>query len=167
MLRIALFAWVLLALFEFSPAFARDLGCIGTHHVRQFGTAGSNPGDEWETTHYRFRNYNDDRTLTIQRIEIFADDGTLLRAFAGTDWPPEFNPVLGPNQSSGFELRDVFGDVDAPGGNFLQTVVTWNRARPVTTPLQVIAARVTRARGGGGGQRETRARAILPCLTLR
>jgi len=147
-----------------SPAaLARDdnkLGCIGQYKFRQKGT-------EVDTTHYRFRNYNDNRTLTVTSITIYAFDGSTVAAFSGNDFPAGFNPVLGPHQATGFNLEDVFGGTQAPGDEgHLQTIVTWQGEGG--SPLDVHAGRVTRQRDPAtGNQGETRARAIRQCVPVK
>jgi hypothetical protein len=136
------------------------LGCIGQYKFRQKGT-------EVDTTHYRFRNFNANRTLTVTSITIYAFDGTVVASFSGNTFPADFNPVLGPNQTAALNLEDVFGNTQAPGDDgHLQTIVTW-QADGGGNPLHLSAGRITRQRDAAGNQGETRARAILRCEALK
>lgn len=139
-------------------AFSAELGCQGGYNFRL-------GGEEIDTTHYRFRNFNANRTLTITAIKIYAFDGALLFDLAPGGFPAGFNPVLGPHQTTGLNLEDLFGNTEAPN-NFVQTVVAWEADRPRADPLYVTAARITRARNATTGvQGETKARALLTCRT--
>ena len=135
------------------------LGCIGQYKFRQKGT-------EVDTTHYRFRNYNASRTLTVTSITIHAFDGSIVASFSGNSFPAGFDPVLGPNQTSAFNMEDVLGNAEAPGDDgHLQTVVAWQGEG---SPLFVHAARITRQRDPATNkQGETLARAILPCVPVK
>jgi hypothetical protein len=148
---------VLLSLALAAPAaFSAELGCQGGYNFRLSGT-------EIDTTNYRFRNFNANRTLTITAINVYAFDGTVLFSLAAGSFPATFNPVLGPHQTTGLNLDDLFGNNEAPN-NFVQTVVTWEADRPRADPLYATAARITRARNAVTGvQGETKARAILTC----
>ena len=89
-------------------------------------------------------------------------------ASAGS-FPATFNPVLGPHQTTGLELEDLFGNSQPPN-NFVQTVVSWeaDRGRGGLDRLDVVAARITRARNAANGnQGETLASAIIRCRELR
>lgn len=137
-------------------AYSAELGCMGGYNFRL-------GGNEIDTTHYRFRNFNANRTLTITAIDIYAFDGTVLFSLSAGSFPTEFNPVLGPRQTTGLNLEDLFGNNQAPN-NFVQTVVTWEADRPRADPLYATAARITRARNATtGAQGETKARAVLTC----
>jgi hypothetical protein len=147
---------VLSLTFTTPAAFSAELGCMGGYNFRL-------GGDEIDTTHYRFRNFNANRTLTITAIDIYAFDGTALFNLSAGSFPATFNPVLGPHQTTGLNLEDLFGNNEAPN-NFVQTVVTWEADRPRADPLYATAARITRARNAVTGvQGETKARAILTC----
>jgi hypothetical protein len=155
-------AFVLSLLLASSAASSAELGCIGGYNLRQNGT-------ELDTTHYRFRNFNSHRTLTVTAVTIYAFDGTPLFALSAGSFPATFNPVIGPHQTTGIELEDLFGNNQAPN-NFVQTVIAWegDRGRGDFEPLHVAAARITRARvKATGDQGETRARGFLACRNLK
>jgi len=86
----------------------------------------------------------------------------VLVNLSGKGFPKDFNAVLGPHQTTGLNLEDLFG-TNPPRGAFLQTVVTWeaDQGRGPLEPLHVTAGRITRA--GLDGDGETRARAIVTC----
>ena len=154
---------VVLSLALAAPAaFSAELGCIGGYNFRQGGT-------EIDTTHYRLRNFNHHRTLSVTAITVYAFDGTTLFSLLPGSFPPGFNAVLGPHQTTGLELEDLFGNNQAPN-NFVQTVITWeaDRGHGGFERLDVTAARITRARNAAtGDQGQTRARAIVRCRELR
>ena len=146
----------LLSLALVTPAaFSAELNCIGSYHIRL-------GGKELDTTNYRFRNFNHNRTLTVTNITIYGVDGGILFNLSGKGFPRDFNAVLSPHQTTGLNLEDLFGTTPPPGA-FLQTVVTWeaDQGRGPLEPLHVTAGRITR--GGLGGDGETRARAIVDC----
>ncbi len=163
MQRPAVLPVVLLLALAAPAALSAELGCIGGYNFRQ-------GGGEIDTTHYRFRNFNDHRTLTVTGITIYAFDGTALFNFSAGSFPAGFDPVLGPHHSRGLNLEAVFGNTEAPGDGFVQTVVSWeaDRGRGGATPLYVTGARITRARNvANGNQGETRARSIVACREIR
>lgn len=141
-------------------AFSAELGCLGAYNFRLNGT-------EIDTTHYRLRNFNANRTLTITAIKIYAFDGTLLFDLGPGGFPAGFNPVLGPHQTTEFDLETFFG-ASEPAVSHLQTIITWNADRPQADRLYATAHRLTRARNPAtGAQGETKARAVLTCRSQR
>src|SRR6185295_4137124 len=83
--RSAVFPFALSLLLAAPAAYSVEVGCIGQYNFRQGGT-------EIDTTHYRFRNFNSDRTLTVTSVTIYAFDGTTLFGFSGRNFPAGFNP---------------------------------------------------------------------------
>jgi hypothetical protein len=142
-------------------AYSGELGCLAGYNFRQAGA-------ELDTTHYRFRNFNPERTLTITSIAIYAFDGSVLYSHSTSGLPPSLNPTLLPHQTTGFELEDIFGKREFPN-NYAQAVITWeaDRGRGPVVPLDGVATRITRERvPATGAQGDTRARAILGCREL-
>lgn len=135
------------------------LGCGGFHSLAL-------SGNELRQTLYRFRNFNSDRTLTINQITIYAADGSVLATLAPGGFPAGFNPILGPNQTAGFSTSDVFGSSASLG--LLQAVVNWETDRNPANALYGVTLRVDNARDAGTGAiGQTRGRDITDCIALR
>jgi hypothetical protein len=136
-------------------------GCGGAHFFRQ-------SGNEISTTFYRFRNFNSDRTLTITEITIFATDGTVLATLSPGSFPAGFDHVLGPNQTTGFDTEDIFGNSPSgapPAPGLLQAIVKWEGGG---NALYGITVRIDRARDAGTGAIGlTRGRDHNDCLVLK
>jgi hypothetical protein len=156
------------------PVFAQELerakegtlACVGNHDLRRGGT-------EITFTSYTFRNLNADTSITIDNITIFAADGTVLKSMPSPDPFPtatDFISVIGPNQTSNFSTRDVFGDGNIGGEarTPLQTVVKWT-ATERGAALYGVAGRQDRGRdpNNNGAILEQRARAIARCVSLK
>jgi len=115
-IRSKLFASLAVSLWIASPpAFAQELergrggtlACGGTHGF-QLG------GNEITFTNYNFRNFNESTTITIDSITIYDADGMVLRNMpAANPFPPGFNNILRPHQTSTLGTFDIFGNAPA------------------------------------------------------
>jgi len=146
---------------ELDRAREGTLACVGNHLLRQGGSEISFSG-------YSFRNFNPNSEITIDSVTIYDAKGTILTSLVGGMFPPGFNQVLGPNQTTSFTTRDIFGDSDirSRAAIPLQTIVKW-RADKRGFALFANVARQDRGRDRiTGAIREQRARGIIPCAAL-
>jgi len=162
MQRFAVLPFVLSLVLAAPAASSAELLCGGTYHIRL-----NNNTSELETTHYRFKNFNARRTLTITGITMYKHDGTAVSFDPSLIQSPLFNAVLGPHQSAGINLEDILGDPpeNSAYGN-MQIIVTWeaDRGRGVLVPLQMNKGRITKGWDNASkSPLETRARGSVRC----
>jgi len=151
-----------------SPVFAQQLergsegslGCIGNHRKRLNGT-------ELSFTSYTFRNFNQDKTLIIDEITIYDGLGTPLSTLSAGDIILNNNgPVLGPNQTTSFTTKQVFGTSNVQPRP-LQVIVDWSSYDgKKALELWGNTARQDERLDGVDSQ-EIRARGNIRCGTLR
>lgn len=138
------------------------LACIGNHHLRLGGS-------EITFTGYTLRNFNAETSITIESITLFDADGVVLSAMTPGSFPSGFKDMLGPNQTTSFTTRDIFGDSNIrPSAQIpLQTLVKWT-ATSRGVALFGNSARQDRGLDSvGGAIREQRARGIMRCVALK
>lgn len=75
------------------------VACIGTHM------------NSLKKTHYRMANLNDDKTITITRLQVFDKTGVLKKDYPAADaFPSSFNAILAPHSIMVWHSEDVFAD---------------------------------------------------------
>ncbi len=85
------------------------------------------------TSWFGFRNYNDDVTITINRIVIYDGDGNVRCDFPNIDnFPPiesGFKSTLSPHQTSSLgltQMRDCKNGINPQNGGYIHAVIDWS-----------------------------------------
>lgn len=121
-------------------------------------------GAEITSTNISFRNLGAKGIMTVERIDIYHSDGTLAASLASGKFPLGFRSSLGPRQYTSLRLVDVIKT--PPAGPGLQAVVSWSADAPTVSPL-VTSVFLTFGRDPKTGvERESRARHVLPCVSV-
>lgn len=147
---------------ELERAKEGTLACVGNHRLRLAAS-------EITFTGYTFRNFNTNTSISIDSITLFDANATVLSMMTPGSYPLDFKDVIGPNQSTSFTTRDVFGDSNiSPSVAIpLQTIVKWT-ATSRGEALFGNAARQDRGLDSiSGAIREQRARGIIRCVSLK
>lgn len=121
-------------------------------------------GAEITYSNISFRNLAEKGTLTIERIDIYQADGTLAAGLASGKYPSGFRGSLGPHQYTSLRLTDVLKTPPAVPG--LQAIVSWTTDSAGVSPM-VTSVFLTFGRDPKTGvEKESRARHVLPCVTM-
>jgi hypothetical protein len=115
-------------------AVGATVGCIG-----QVATFPINGDDIIAHTTYTFRNFNDTRTINIDRIVVYDAGGNVRCDFNKDSFPGSFTSTLQPHQSTQLATRPDMSDCITPQTEgTIQTVITWSfSSKKVGIPLSV------------------------------
>jgi len=121
-------------------------------------------GAEITYTNISFRNLASKGTITIEKVDIYQSDGTLAAGLASGKYPSGFRGSLGPHQYTSLRLTDVLKTPPAVPG--LQAIVSWTTDSAGVSPM-VTSVFLTFGRDPKTGvEKESRARHVLPCVTM-
>ena len=121
-------------------------------------------GAEITYTNISFRNLGSKGSLTVDKVEIYQSDGGLAAGLTAGKFPPGFRTTLGPHQYTSLRLPDVLKTPPAVPG--LQAIVSWTANSSGVVPM-VTSVFLTFGRDPKtGAEKESRARHVLPCVSL-
>lgn len=115
-------------------AVGETVGCIG-----QVSTFPVNGDDIIAHTTYTFRNFNDTKTIRIDRIVVLDADGNVRCDYPNLNsFPTDFKSSLLPHQSTRLKTSDMAGCITPQPFGAIQTVITWSfSSKKVGIPLSV------------------------------
>ncbi len=125
---------------EVGTAMAEDGGVIGCNGNSVHLSGGAAGNDVF--TNFRFNNFNDTATISVDRMIVYDNDGATLCDFPSVDaFPANFKTVLGPHESASITTLSMpcVPPPSFPGGG-LQAVIYWsfvNEGEKI--PLRVIS----------------------------
>jgi hypothetical protein len=110
------------------------VGCIG-----QVATFPINSDNIINHTVYTFRNFNDTKTIRIDRIVVRDADGNVRCDYPTLNsFPTDFKSALPPHQSTRLVTSDMAGCIAPQPFGAIQTVITWSfSSGKVGIPLSV------------------------------
>lgn len=127
------------------PALAIEgiLGCRGSNLLLSGGAEGNRV-----YSNYRFTNFNDAGTITIDKMLVYGNDGTVLCNFpAVTPFPASFKSALGPHNVAMINTLQMNAAGCLPNPNYpqfsdahrLSVIIYWSSALNKShTPLDAI-----------------------------
>jgi len=121
-------------------------------------------GAEITYTNISFRNLGSKGKMTVEKVEIYQSDGGLAVGLTSGKFPSGFRTTLGPHQYTSLRLTDVLKTPPAVPG--LQAIVSWTADSSGVLPM-VTSVFLTFGRDPKTGvEKESRARHVLPCVSM-